>query len=123
MAGLSRSKIGVLLAAGFGAGLLSGLLGVGGGIVIVPILVLAAGFTQHRAHATSLLAVIPIAAVAAATYASDDSVSFGIAALLATGGLIGAPLGAALMSAMRDPTLKIVFGCLAMALGLLQVLP
>jgi len=105
------------------AGLLSGLLGVGGGLIIVPMLVLLADFTQHRAHATSLLAVIPIAAVAATTYALDDSISFGIAALLAMGGLIGAPIGARVMSTMTESTLKIIFGGVAITLGIVQVLP
>jgi uncharacterized membrane protein YfcA len=118
----SKSYLLKLLAAGLAAGLLSGLLGVGGGVVMVPMLVLAAGFTQHRAHATSLLAVIPIAAVGAATFGFDDSISFGIAALLALGGLIGAPIGARLMSAMKESTLKIIFGCLGIVLGIVQVL-
>jgi uncharacterized protein len=118
----SKANIAKLTSAGFLAGVLSGLLGVGGGIVIVPMLVLAAGFAQHQAHATSLFAVIPIAAVAAGTYAFDGSISFSIAALLAVGGLIGAPVGARYMSMMRDSTLKIIFGCLGIALGIVQVL-
>lgn len=110
-------------AVGLVAGFLSGLLGVGGGVIMVPALVLIAGFTQHRAHATSLLAVIPIAVVGALIYALDDSVSIGTAALLAVGGLVGAPLGARIMAGLRDSTLKIVFGCLGIVLGVLQVLP
>ena len=110
-------------AVGLAAGFLSGLLGVGGGVIMVPALVLIAGFTQHRAHATSLLAVIPIAVVGALIYALDDSVSIGTAALLAVGGLVGAPLGARIMAGLRDSTLKIVFGCLGIVLGVLQVLP
>ena len=112
-----------LLVVGFAAGLLSGLLGVGGGIIIVPMLVLIAGFTQHQSHATSLVAVIPIAGVAAATYAAEGEISFEIAAFLAAGGLIGAPIGARLMAGMSESLLKIVFGCLGIVLGVLQVLP
>ncbi len=102
---------------GVGAGLLSGLLGVGGGIVIVPLLVLVASFSQHHAHATSLAAVIPIAAVGAATYATDGEVSVGIAALLTVGSLVGAPVGALWMSRLSEKTLKIVFGCILIGLG------
>ena len=123
MTALSRTFVLKLSAVGFVAGVLSGLLGVGGGIVIVPMLVLVAGFTQHQSHATSLVAVIPITAVAAATYALEGEISFGIAALLALGGLIGAPIGAKLMSGMSESLLKIVFACLAITLGILQVLP
>lgn len=102
---------------GLAAGVLSGLLGVGGGIVIVPMLVLLAGSSQKRAQATSLAAVIPIASVGAATYAADGEVSFGLAALIAVGSLIGAPLGARLMSRMSESTLKIIFGCILLAMG------
>jgi uncharacterized protein len=119
----TKASTPTLLAVGLVAGLLSGLLGVGGGVVIVPALVLATGFTQHEAHATSLLAVIPIAAVGAVTYAIDDSVSLQIAALLAAGGLVGAPIGAKAMAKMSEATLKIVFGCLIIVLGVLLVLP
>ena len=117
------TRIAKLLSVGLVAGLLSGLLGVGGGIVIVPMLVLVAGFSQHAAHVTSLVAVIPIAGVAAAAYAFDDSISFGIAALLALGGLIGAPLGARLMNRLSEATLKIVFGCFIIVLGVVLALP
>jgi len=105
------------LAIGLAAGLLSGLLGVGGGIVIVPLLVLLAGFTQKMAHATSLAAVIPIAAVAAATYAIEGEVNFVIAAFLAAGALVGAPLGARWMSNMSEGNLKIVFGSILALMG------
>ena len=54
---------------GVGAGLLSGLLGIGGGIIIVPGLIWGAGLSRHTASGTSLLAILPIAVVAAITYA------------------------------------------------------
>ncbi|MGH2752882.1 MAG: TSUP family transporter [Actinomycetota bacterium] len=117
------TRLAKLLAVGFAAGLLSGLLGVGGGVVIVPLLVLIAGFGQHAAHVTSLVAVIPIAGVAAAAYAFDDSISFGIAGLLALGGLIGAPLGARLMARLSEATLKIVFGAFVVGMGVVLALP
>ena len=57
-----------LLAIGAGGGLLSGLLGVGGGIVMVPLLVLWAAYSQREAHALSLGAIIPISIAGIATY-------------------------------------------------------
>ena len=54
---------------GVAAGLLSGLLGIGGGIIIVPGLIWAAGLDRHTASGTSLVAILPIAVVAAITYA------------------------------------------------------
>lgn len=109
------------LAVGLAAGLLSGLLGVGGGIVIVPLLVLLAGFSQKRAHATSLAAVVPIASVAAATYASEGEVSLTIAASIALGSLVGAPLGARWMSNMSEGNLKITFGSILAVMGVFLV--
>lgn len=112
-----RVSLAVALPVGLTAGVLSGLLGVGGGIVIVPMLVLLAGSSQKSAHATSLAAVVLIAAVGAATYAADGEVSFGLAALIAIGSLVGAPLGARWMSSMSEGTLKITFGCILLAMG------
>ncbi|MQB00924.1 MAG: TSUP family transporter [Actinobacteria bacterium] len=70
-----------VLAIGLVAGLASGLLGVGGGIVMVPLLTAFVGLDQHRAHATSLAAIVPIAAVGALTFALSDSIDVGLASL------------------------------------------
>ena len=73
------------------AGVASGLLGVGGGIVMVPLLTIFVGFNQHRAHATSLAAIIPIAAAGATRFAIGDSIDYGLGALLALGAIMGPP--------------------------------
>ena len=101
-----------LLPIGLAAGIGSGLLGVGGGIVMVPLLTAVAGRTQHQAHATSLAAIVPIAAVAALTYGLSDSIDYGVAASLALGSLAGAPIGARLMARSAEGTLKAMFGAL-----------
>lgn len=108
-------------AAGAVAGVLSGLLGVGGGIVMVPLLVLLAGTTQHVAHATSLGAIVPIALVGAVTFALDGEVDVAAGTLLALGSLIGAPLGAALMARMSERRLKGAFGILTVVVGIVMV--
>ena len=95
---------------GLGAGVMSGLLGVGGGVVMVPLLVLVAGLSQHQAHATSLAAVILMGAVGAATYAADGEVDVELGVALAAGSLVGAPLGARLMARTPEGRLKITFG-------------
>lgn len=104
------------------AGIMSGLLGVGGGIVMVPLLVLLAGSAQHQAHATSLAAVIPIAAVGAATYWIHGEVHVGYALLFAAGSLIGAPIGARAMAKMSEARLRVVFGILVICMGLFLVI-
>ncbi len=75
------------------AGLLSGLFGVGGGTVIVPLLVLLCGFDQRRAAGTSLAAIVPTAIVGVVSYAVAGSVSWLAALLLAVGAVGGAQLG------------------------------
>jgi hypothetical protein len=108
-----------LIAIGLGGGLLSGLLGVGGGIVMVPLLVLWAGFAQRDAHATSLGAIIPISIAGIATYGAAGEVRYGTALALAAGSVLGAPIGARLLSRMDERMLKIVFGVFLIAVSVL----
>jgi uncharacterized membrane protein YfcA len=75
------------------AGLLSGLFGVGGGTVIVPLLVLLCGFDQRLASGTSLAAILPTAVVGVISYAAVGSVSWLAALLLAVGAVAGAQIG------------------------------
>ena len=95
-----------------GIGLLSGffgaLFGVGGGIVIVPLLVLACAFDQRRASATSLAAILVSAAVAAATYALHGDVKPGAAAIVGVPAVAGVLLGAALQQ--RVPVDRLTYG-------------
>ena len=78
---------------GIAAGFLSGMFGVGGGILIVPGLVLIAKMDQRIAHGTSLAAVLPISAASLVTYWSHDHVDYRVGACLAAGALVGAILG------------------------------
>lgn len=102
---------------GLVAGIFSGLLGVGGGIIIVPLLVALIHLSQHQAHATSLAAIIPIGAVGALTFALGGEIDLEVAGLLALGTLVGAPLGALIMSRIKERPLKIMFGVLMIAVG------
>jgi hypothetical protein len=98
--------------AGIGAagGVLSGLLGVGGGLVMVPLLVLRAGYRQREAHAMSLGAIIPISLASVVTYGVAGEVRVGYAVALAIGSVVGARVGAGLLARIRERPLKIVFG-------------
>lgn len=111
------------VAIGAAAGLLSGLLGVGGGVVMVPLLVSFVGLSQHEAHATSLAAIVPIAAVGALRFAAADTVDLSVAALLAAGSLVGAPLGARLMARTREGVLKLLFGAFMVVVALQLLWP
>ncbi|HJQ50895.1 MAG TPA: sulfite exporter TauE/SafE family protein [Gaiellaceae bacterium] len=99
-----------LLAIGFGGGVLSGLLGVGGGIVMVPLLVLWAGYAQREAHAVSLGAIIPISVAGIATYGVAGEVRWWQALGLAAGSTVGARIGAGMLARIDERLLKVVFG-------------
>ena len=95
---------------GVTGGLLSGLLGIGGGIVMVPLLVLAAGLPQRDAHAVSLAAIVPISLAGVLVYAGAGRVRVAEALALTVGSVVGARLGAALLARIPEPALKAVFG-------------
>jgi uncharacterized membrane protein YfcA len=103
-----RVNILALIAAGASAGVLSGLLGVGGGLVMVPALVLL-GVAQHRAHATSLAAIVPIGIVGAIVFGQAGSVDVLAAAVLVGGSLLGVQAGARAMNRLSAERLALVF--------------
>jgi uncharacterized protein len=100
------------LGIGAAAGLMSGLFGVGGGLILVPGLVLLIGMSQHRAHATSLAAIIATAPAAAVGFAVADRVAYGAAGVIAVGAIVGAFLGAGLMHRLSDERLAQGFSVL-----------
>jgi uncharacterized protein len=116
---------GTLLGIGIGlvAGIMSGLLGVGGGIVMVPLLVLVARLRPQEAHATSLAAIVPIATVGAARFAIAGTIDYTVAALLGAGSLVGAPIGARLLARSGEASLKILFGALLVAVAIQMLWP
>ena len=100
---------------GLVAGFLSGLFGVGGGILIVPALVLLLGFTQRLAHGTSLAAVLPIAIASLTSYAIEDKVDWKVGALLAVGAVAGAVIGTHILHRLPHDMLAIIFAVLLVA--------
>lgn len=96
------------------AGLLSGLFGVGGGTIIVPLLVLLCRFDQRLAAGTSLAAILPTAVVGVVSYALNGSVAWLAALLLATGAVAGAQLGTWLLP--RLPVRVLQWGFVAFLL-------
>jgi uncharacterized membrane protein YfcA len=94
------------LAIGLAAGLLSGLFGVGGGTVIVPMLVLLLGFDQRLAAGTSLAAIVPTATVGVISYAVHGSVAWIPALILAAGAVAGAQIGSWLLARLPQNTLR-----------------
>lgn len=101
-----------ILLVGLGAGILSGIFGVGGGILIVPGLVFFAKMDQRRAHGTSLAAVLPISIASLVTYWSHDHVDWHVALWLAIGAVGGAILGTKLLKTARHDVLSYGFAVL-----------
>ena len=110
-----RRLDGQLVAIGVVGGLLSGLLGVGGGVIMVPLLVLWAGFGQRDAHALSLGAIIPISVAGILTFGIAGRIHWLDAVALAVGAVAGARIGAALLARADERVLKVVFGCFLLA--------
>lgn len=100
------------IAIGLAAGVIAGLLGVGGGVLFVPGLVLFLGLDQHHAEATSLLAIVPVAIVG--TYRQDryGNVVRRDALLLGLLSLAGAAAGVALANALSGAVLRDAFAAL-----------
>lgn len=110
----------LLLLALFGAlvGVLSGLLGIGGGIVLVPGLMLLFGFSQPEAQGTSLAVLIPpIGLFAANVYYQHGYVRLPVVGWIAFGFVIGALIGAKLVPSIPPTTLRIAFGLLLLYEG------
>jgi uncharacterized protein len=107
---------------GLAAGILSGLVGIGGGILIVPALVFLFGFSQQQAQGTTLaLLVPPIGILAAWTYYKHGFVDIKVAALIAAGFIIGSLLGARFVTGLPNSTLEKVFGTFLVLIGLKMI--
>ena len=102
-------KIAVLLSTGIFTGFLSGMMGVGGGTIMVPSMVLLIGFTQYAAQGSSLLAMVPVGIAGAFTHWRLGNVSAGILPGLVPGILLGTYLGGSLAHILPEATLRIIF--------------
>jgi uncharacterized membrane protein YfcA len=96
---------------GLAAGVISGLIGIGGGTIIVPVLVFLFGLSQHEAQGTTLaLLVPPIGFLAAWTYYKEGYVDLRIASLICLGFFFGGLVGAKLATRFSSIVLERVFG-------------
>lgn len=107
---------------GLVAGVLSGVLGIGGGIIIVPSLVLLFGLSQHTAQGTTLaLMVPPIGLLAAWTYYKQGHVDIKIAAFICIAFFFGALLGAKFATNLSETVLTRVFGVALLLVSLKMI--
>jgi len=108
----------VLLIIGLLAGILSGIFGIGGGVIIVPALIYLMGFSQHKATGTSLAVLLPpIGLAAVLVYYRHNNVDIRAAIIIALTSLIGAWLGAVIANKMSGPSLRLAFGIFVVIMG------
>jgi len=96
---------------GLFAGILSGFVGVGGGVIIVPALVFFLGLTQHEAQGTSLFVLMmPVVALAVLNYWKAGNVNWKFALIIATTFLVGGFIGSKLSLRLSPGLVKLIFG-------------
>lgn len=108
---MTSQAIIILVLIGISAGILSGFVGIGGGIVIVPALVYFLGFTQHEAQGTSLFVlVLPVVFLAMMNYWKTDNVNWKFGLVIASTFIIGGYIGSKLALRLSPGMVKLVFG-------------
>ncbi len=112
------AKIMILLTTGALTGFLSGMMGVGGGTIMIPVMVILAGFTQHVAQGTSLLVMVPAGAIGAFTHGKMGNVEKGILWGLIPGIICGTYLGGNIANIIPNDTLRLIFAVMLIFVGL-----
>ena len=115
-------RYGGFLGLGAVVGLFSGLFGVGGGIIMVPALVLVAGYTQHMAQGISLGAMVFTAIAGAFRYFKGGNLDLTVAALLALGSIPSALFAAEMAQRLPQSTLKALFALFIIAMAV-RIMP
>ena len=118
-----RFRVAKLAAIGVAAGVLSGLLGVGGGLVIVPALVLFVGVSQHRANTDLARRHRADLARGGRALRGARSVDVAVGIPLAVGAVVGVTVGAAAMAHVREARLRQAFGVFILAVAVFLAIP
>jgi len=109
----------LLLLIGLAAGILSGLVGVGGGIIVVPALVFALGFTQQQAQGTSLgLLLLPIGIFAVINYYKQGYIDIRVVVIMSIAFIIGAYLGSKFALTLPEKTVTRIFAIILFWAGI-----
>lgn len=112
----------ILLCLGLVAGMLSGMVGIGGGIVIVPALVYFLGYSQHQAQGTVLfMFLLPIGILGVLNYYQAGHIEWKTAFVMASTFVIGSYFGSKISIAIDQTTLKKVFGVIILLLSLKMI--
>lgn len=108
-----------LIVIGLVAGILSGVMGVGGGVIMIPLMILLLGFNQHQAQGTSLAVLaVPVTFLAAYNYYNEGFVNWKYAALIAVFFIVGGYLGSRFAVKLEQKTLKRIFGGILLVISI-----
>lgn len=108
---MSTTTIIILLGIGLISGILSGFVGIGGGIIIVPALMLTLGLTQHQAQGTSLFVLMmPVVILAVLNYWKSGNVNWKYGLFIAVAFVAGGYIGSKLSLKLSPAVVKLVFG-------------
>lgn len=112
----------ILVCIGILAGILSGFVGVGGGIIVVPALIYFLGLTQFQAQGTSLAMMIPpIGILAVWNYYKADNLNVNFAIVLAVSFVIGGYLGSKMSLKMPENRVKLIFGLIMLYVAIRMI--
>jgi hypothetical protein len=108
---MEQQTVVILVVIGICAGILSGFVGIGGGIVIVPALVYLLGISQHQAQGTSLFVLMmPVVGLAVLNYWKSGNVNWKFGLIIALAFTVGGFLGSKLSLKLSPAVVKLVFG-------------
>jgi uncharacterized membrane protein YfcA len=120
---MTANTIIILLSIGLFAGFMSGLVGIGGGVVIVPLLVYILSYNQHLAQGTTLfMFLFPIGILAVFNYYKNGSVDWKTAAIISSTFIIGAYIGSKTSLKIDQAMLKKIFGGFLLLLAIKLIL-
>lgn len=113
----------LIIVIGFVAGILSGAVGIGGGIILVPALIYFLGYHQQLAQGTTLMMLaMPVVGLAVYKYYQQGNVNFKVALLLASGFILGGYIGAQIANKIPEQSLKKIFGFIMIVVALKMIL-
>jgi hypothetical protein len=116
---MTTATIIIIILTGLAAGILGGMVGIGGGIIIVPALVYFLAFSQHQAQGTSLaLMLFPVGILGVINYYKKGYVDFRYAGLLAIGFVLGSYLGSKFSLSLPQLTVKKIFAVIMLLVAL-----
>ncbi|MFN4854704.1 MAG: sulfite exporter TauE/SafE family protein [Bacteroidota bacterium] len=119
---MSTTSLIFLLLVGLFAGFLSGMVGIGGGILIVPVLVYFFGFSQHKAQGTTLfLFVLPVGILGAYNYYKSGNIDIKTALVICATFVFGSYFGSKLTLSLDQLTVKRIFGIFILLISLKMI--